>query len=305
VKLQKANTPTSLSIIVPVYNEEKRITRCLDRVLEFSRTVNWEIEVVIVEDGSTDRTAEIVKEYESQSKLLRMVSWRDRKGKGASIKRVALLSNKEYVCYMDADLAADPFEFTRLLKFKDEFDVVIGSRLLPGRRLDEIKRPLHRSFFSKSYSLAFRTLFRAQFYDPQCGFKLFRREAFLRIFENVRNDGYGFDSEVVIKALLLGFKVKEVSIEWKHIDGSKIKVTDQVLSMGKSLLSIWHDAYMLQEQCNMRSDCSNNEPRKLCRGELILRMWRNFLRVHTEPEYHISQLAANPYHDENNSRLGI
>jgi len=307
--LQKADTFIKLSIIVPVYNEEKRISRCLDRMLEFSHSVNWEIEVVVVDDGSTDKTSEIVKKYVSQSKLVKIVSWRDRLGKGASIKRVALLSNKDYVCYMDADLAADPSEFTRLLKFKDEYDVIIGSRLLPGERLCKIKRPLHRSFFSKSYSLAFRTLFRAQLYDPQCGFKLFRKEAFLKIFENVRNNAYGFDSEVVVKALLLGFKIKEVPIDWKHVDGSKIKVVDQVLPMGKGLLSIWHDAYMFQEQIypsssNMSCGDFNKDLRKLCRGELFLRI-RKLLRVRSEPIYLTPQLATNPNHDENSSRLGL
>ena len=305
MNLQKASAVTNLSIIVPVYNEEKRIGRCLERLLEFSSTNDWEIEVVIVDDGSTDATAEIVKKYESERKFVKLISWQDRQGKGASIKKVALLSNKDFVCYMDADLATDPSEFEKLLKFKDEYDVIIGSRLLPGERLCKIQRPLHRSFFSKSYSLAFRMLFRAQLYDPQCGFKLFRREAFLRIFDNVHSNAFAFDSEVVIKALLLGYKVKEVPINWTHMDGSKIKVMDQVLSMGKGLLYIWYDAYMFQEQIHVlsSSDSWREDPRKLCRGEIFLRM-RKSLRVRKETKCLASQLTTGQ-RDENSSQLSL
>jgi len=291
MNLQKTSAVTNLSIIVPVYNEENRITKCLKRMLEFSSTVDWKMEVVIVDDGSTDRTTEIVKEYESESKLIKLISWQDRIGKGASIKKVALVSKKDLVCYLDVDLAADPSEFERLLEFRDEYDVIIGSRLMPGERTYKIQRPFHRSFFSKSYSLAFRTLFRAQLYDPQCGFKLFRREAFLRIFDNVHNNAFAFDSEVVIKALLLGYKVKEVPIKWTHIDGSKIRVTDQVLSMGKGLLSIWHDAYKFQQQRQKISSISNdlnyndeNNSRKLCRGEPFLRMKELLSAISTNKE---------------------
>jgi glycosyltransferase involved in cell wall biosynthesis len=266
-----------LSIIVPVYNEEKRMRACLERMVEFSRSVDWEFEVIIADDGSTDMTAEIVREYEIDNKFLKLISWQERQGKGASIKKVALLSFKDHVCYMDVDLAADPSELGSLLKFKDEYDVIIGSRLLPGERRHKIERPINRSFFSKSYSLAFRTLFRAQYYDPQCGFKLFRRDALVRILDNVNNNAFAFDSEVVIKALLLGYKVKEIPINWKHIEGSKIKVFHQVVSMGKDLISIWDDAYRFQLQSETTSPGKNyvdksNNLRKMCRGELLLRM---------------------------------
>lgn len=267
-----------------MYNEEKRIGKCLDRMVEFSNAVDWKIEIVVVDDGSTDRTAKIVKKYESLSKFVKLISWPDRQGKGASIKKVALLSNHDLVCYMDADLATDPSELERLLIFKDEYDVVIGSRLLPGEQCCKVHRPFHRSFFSKSYSLAFRVLFRAQLYDPQCGFKLFRKQAFLKIFDNVHSNAFAFDSEVVIKALLLGYKVKEVAINWRHVEGSKIKVIDQVLFMGKGLLFIWHDAYKFQQKRQVSvatiaanggdSICNNglNTFQRLCRGELILRI---------------------------------
>ncbi|MGH9912853.1 MAG: hypothetical protein ACRD4W_10445, partial [Nitrososphaeraceae archaeon] len=113
-----------------------------------------------------------------------------------------------------------------------------------------------------------------------CGFKLFRREAFLRIFDKVHSNEFAFDSEVVIKALLLGYRVKEVPINWRHVDGSKIKVIDQVLSMGKGLLSIWHDVYIFQQQNQVISasydglicDNGTNKSRGLCRGEFFLKV---------------------------------
>lgn len=268
--MQRTSKISNLTIVIPVYNEEKRISSCLKRMLEFCKNVNSELEVIIVDDGSIDKTVQIAKEFEASCRNIRVISWSDRRGKGMSVKGAGRLSSKDYICYMDADLATDPSEFGMLLSYKEDYDVVIGSRNIPGKRICKINRPFHRGFFSRGYSLAFRALFRAQIYDPQCGFKLFRRDVFLRIFDNMQSRSFAFDSEVLVTAILLGYRVKEVPISWRHVNGSKISVIRQATLMGKDLVSIWNNAYLFQCQSDM--GYLDSISTRLCRGEILLKM---------------------------------
>ena len=141
---------------------------------------------------------------------------------------------------MDADLAADPSEFERLIKFIGDYDIVIGSRLKRDA-LPPIERPMHRSFLSHGYSFLFRALFKSPVSDPQCGFKLFKKQALLDLCNHVNNNAYVFDSELVVKAVRLGYRVREVPINWQHIAGSKINSANQIISMGRDLFSLWYN----------------------------------------------------------------
>ena len=144
---------------------------------------------------------------------------------------------------MDADLAADPREFERLIKFIGDYDVVIGSRLV-REELPPIERPMLRNFLSHGYSLLFRAMFRVPICDPQCGFKLFKRQTLLDLCNHIYNDGYVFDAELVVRAIKLGYRVREVPINWRHIGGSKINPGKQIIAMGKDLFSLWHNIYV-------------------------------------------------------------
>jgi glycosyltransferase involved in cell wall biosynthesis len=233
----------SVSIIIPIYNEEKRIAKCMERTVDYlNNHTDWDFEIIVANDASNDRTADILESLDRPGNNVRILSWDVRQGKGLSIKKAAYSCNKEYVGYMDADLAADPCEFKRLIRFIDDYDIVIGSRLKRDG-LPPIERPLHRTFLSYGYSALFRTLFRVPVSDPQCGFKLFKKQAFLDICNHVYNNAYVFDSELVIKAVKLGYRVREVPINWRHIAGSKIRSTNQIIAMGKDLLGLWYDIH--------------------------------------------------------------
>ncbi len=234
-----AETHIDISIIIPVHNEERRIVDCLQRTMRYCSDQQWDFKLIVAEDGSTDDTVKLVNDFSRSDKRIKLVSSTERLGKGGAIKKAIQASIKShYIGYMDVDLAADPSEFQRLLAQTKNTDIVIGSRILRGD-LPPIQRPLRRSIFSYAFSITFRTLFKIPIYDPQCGFKLFTRDAALRLFSDITTSGFAFDSEIIVKAFAHGMRVKEVPIMWQHIPGSKINVIHQINEMGKSLLKIW------------------------------------------------------------------
>ena len=207
-----------ITIIIPVHNEERRISKSISRTVRFCADQGWDFQIIIAEDGSTDNTINVVREFESSlssTKILYIVTSQQKLGKGAAIKNALSLAKKEYVAYMDADLSADPVEFQKLIENIGDSDVVIGSRKLPGN-LSPANRPITRALFSFCFSFLFRTLFGIPVRDTQCGFKLFRREAAEILFNDLRTSKFAFDSEIIVKAFMSGLRVKEVPIMWTH-----------------------------------------------------------------------------------------
>jgi len=265
------NSQVSISIIIPAYNEEKRILKCLERTLEYFKSQQWNFEIIIAEDGSTDNTVKVVQEFRRKDNRIKLLSFKNRLGKGGAIKNAIFNAEKEFVCFMDSDLAADPSEFKRLLPYGNDYDVVIGSRLLRGN-LPPITRPLYRELFSYMYSKFFRILFRNPIHDPQCGFKLFRKEIVPELFNEIHITQFAFDSEIIVKAYSLGYKIKEVPIIWSHESASKISVSRQIKEMGRDLLSIWYESHVLWLQNKMVY------PQK--KGTLIGRLLFSFLSLY-------------------------
>ena len=273
-----AHSKPSISIIIPVYNEEKRIVRCLTRIPEYCTSKQWDYEVIIAEDGSTDNTVKIVQEFSSANSKIKILSYKERLGKGGAIKNAMLKSTKDYVCFLDADLSADISELDRLIKYIDEYDIVIGSRLLRGD-LEPIKRKLHRSFFSYFYSKAFRILFRLPIHDSQCGMKLFRKEVVSKLFNEIHTTGFAFDSEIIVKAYWLYLKIKEVPIIWNYDDATKINVLKQIKVMGRDLLLIWYESHLMWLQ-NLPTYPQKRGSRKARLFFLFLSL---FLKTKTNP----------------------
>jgi glycosyltransferase involved in cell wall biosynthesis len=225
-----------------VHNEERRILKSISRTLKYCADQGWDFQIIIAEDGSTDNTIRIVREFEStlgRSDMFFIITSQQRLGKGAAIRNALSLAQKEYVAYMDADLSADPAEFRKLVENIRDCDIVMGSRKLPGN-LPPANRPFTRILFSFFYSVLFRILFCIPVHDTQCGFKLFRRNAAEILFNDLRTSRFAFDSEIVVRAFMAGLKVKEVPITWIHDRlSSKIQIVQQAKDMGRDLLSIW------------------------------------------------------------------
>jgi len=231
----------SITIIIPAYNEAKRILSSVRRIIEYCTYQNWDYEVIIVEDGSTDATVNLILDLISKDNRIKLISNKKRLGKGRAVKQGVLAAEKKYVSYMDADLSADPSELERLLLFIDEFDIVVGSRILQGE-LPLTNRPFIRSFLSHCYSKLFRTMFRTvSVYDPQCGLKLFKSNAAHKLLSQTQTGGFAFDCEVLVKASRLGLTIKEVPIIWRHSYGSKVSLLHEIVTMAKDLLLVWYN----------------------------------------------------------------
>jgi glycosyltransferase involved in cell wall biosynthesis len=242
-------SPTiSISIVLPVFNEEERILDATRHLLSYCRQEQWDFELIFVEDGSTDSTISLLKELMVTEPSIRLLSLPEHVGKGGSIKAAALyVARKEYMIYMDVDLAAGPAEIKRLLEYIDSNDVVIGSRIVRGD-LPPIKRPILRSLFSHFYSRLFRMLFRMPIHDPQCGFKMFRRHVVPQLFSEVSIHGFAFDTELIVRAFCQGLRVKEVPIIWEHGARSKVNILHEVYIMGSDILLLWYFHHLLWKQ---------------------------------------------------------
>jgi glycosyltransferase involved in cell wall biosynthesis len=244
---------TAITIIIPVHNEEKRLTPSMRRTIEYCKTEKWDYELIFVEDGSTDKTVEIIQDLASKNNRIKLVSNPERLGKGKAIRSGVVHAQKKYIGYMDADLSADPSQFKRLLGFIDKFDIVVGSRILRGE-LPPIERPFVRSFLSSCYSKLFRILFwGVTVHDPQCGLKLFNSNVAQSLLTQIETNGFAFDCEVIAKASNLGFTIKEVPIIWKHHYGSKVSILPEIMKMGKDLFSVWYRTKISESLFSRRS----------------------------------------------------
>jgi glycosyltransferase involved in cell wall biosynthesis len=246
--LERNKPGTSISIIVPVHNEEERIQSCIKRLLSYCKEKEWDFELIIVQDDGTDNTTSIVNRLSLSESRIKMLNLPTRLGKGGSIISAALTCyTKEYITYMDVDLSADPSELERLLPYVGNYDVVIGSRILRGD-LPAIKRPFYRSLLSNSYSKLFRILFRIPIHDPQCGLKIFRKEIISKLFGEVTTTSFAFDTDLIVKAFAQGLRIKEVPINWAHGPASKMRILTEILSMGLDMFSIWYHYHIYWRQ---------------------------------------------------------
>ncbi len=225
-----------LSLIIPAYNEENRLPRALGQVFTFLEKQPYSFEVVVVENGSTDRTLQIANEFAANKPNL-LVIHEARKGKGLAVKRGVLSAHGEYRFICDTDLSM-PIE--EVLKFfppgLDDFDIAIGSREALGSvRYDE---PSYRHWGGRLINLLIRVLILPGFQDTQCGFKCFRAEATQQIFEQQTLTGWSFDIELLYLARKRNLRIKEVPINWYFDADSKVSAVPDALKMAGDIFRI-------------------------------------------------------------------
>lgn len=226
------------SIVIPAYNEEARIGATLDEVVRCVGANHWNAEVLVVDDGSTDKTAEIVKSVASQYPVVRLLSNGTNCGKGYSVRNGMLQAAGEIALFTDADLSSPIEEAHRLIAaIREGADVAIGSRWLDRTR-QTIHQPLYRQFFGRCFNLVTRMIMRLPFADTQCGFKAFTREAAQTVFQLQRIHRWGFDPEILFIALKRGYKVREVPVTWGHDERSRISYLRDGIQMLKELIFI-------------------------------------------------------------------
>jgi glycosyltransferase involved in cell wall biosynthesis len=227
-----------LSIVIPAYNESARIEKTLERVMSCVAEQSWDAEVLVVDDGSKDDTAAIVKRWMSQHPRLHLVQNPGNRGKGYSVRNGLLQAAGEVVMFTDADLSAPMEEAERLLAaIANGADVAIGSRWMDRTR-QTIHQPLYRQFFGRCFNWITRSVMGLPFKDTQCGFKAFKRSAAQMIFRLQTIERWGFDPEILFIARKLKYVVREVPVTWGHDERSRMSYLKDGMKMLEEMAMI-------------------------------------------------------------------
>lgn len=235
-----------LSIVIPVYNEEKRLPANLDKIIAFLKKRKITAEVILVDDGSKDKTWKILEDYHKKHKNIRLYRHPQNRGKGAAVKSGMLQALGKYVLMTDCDLSTPIEEIDLLTEHIGKHDIVIGSRRLKEKKLDKVP-PRYRTLLGDIYYEMLRLFLLPTVKDTNCGFKLFSRKVIQPVFKRQLISRWGYDAEVLFIANKLGFTIKEIPVSWTHYPGSKVKLTDAVIKTLIEFLKIklnnWRKVY--------------------------------------------------------------
>jgi dolichyl-phosphate beta-glucosyltransferase len=227
-----------LSVVVPAYNEEDRIGPCLAAIASYLGSKPFSSEVIVVDDGSEDRTADIVRESLPSIPHGRVLSRGENAGKGYSVREGVLASSGGLILFTDADLSTPITELDKFLpRLERGDDVVIGSRALPDSVI-EVRQSRPRETMGKAFNLLVRMLVLRGLRDTQCGFKAFRRAAAMDLFSRLRTTGFAFDVEILMLARRLDYRVVEVPVVWRNSPSSRVRLVRSSWRMLKELLKI-------------------------------------------------------------------
>jgi len=219
------------SIVIPAYNEAGRIPATLRAVVDIVRKNGWSAEVIVVNDGSTDATADVVRKFAASAPEVRLMQNPGNRGKGYSVRSGLLQALGDVVMFTDADLSAPMDEARGLFDaIAGGADIAIGSRWLERTR-QTIRQPLYRQFFGRCFNAVTRFVMNLPFADTQCGFKAFTRTAAQTIFQLQTIERWGFDPEILFIALKRGYRIQEVPVSWAHDERTRMSYLKDGIKM--------------------------------------------------------------------------
>ena len=231
------------SIIIPAYNESTRIPATLQSVVSCIRKSGWSAEVIVVNDGSTDATADVVRAFAETAPEVRLLENPGNRGKGYSVRSGMMQAHGEVVMFTDADLSAPIEEAERLFAaIAGGADIAIGSRWLEKGRQTH-RQPLYRQFFGRCFNAVIRAVMGLHFADTQCGFKAFTREAVHTVFQLQTIERWGFDPEILFIALKRGFWIIEVPVSWAHDERTRMSYLKDGMKMLEEIAIIRWNAF--------------------------------------------------------------
>jgi glycosyltransferase involved in cell wall biosynthesis len=233
-----SSVPPELSIVIPSFNEELRLPVTLAQVSAYIRASKRETEVIVVDDGSTDRTADVANSFRGEIQRLRVVANKKNRGKGYSVRHGMLEARGRVVLFTDADLSAPIDETDKLLAALADHDVAIGSRAL-NRSLISVRQSVFRESAGIIFNFIVRAILRLPFVDTQCGFKAFRRERCRVIFQQQRIERFGFDPELLYLARHHGLSAVEIPVRWAHSPATKV-------SMWRDSIQMFLDVFIIR-----------------------------------------------------------
>jgi len=219
-----------LSVIIPAYNEEKRITKTLEEIDKYLSKQAYDYEIMVVSDGSKDRTAEVVKSLTSRIKNLNLIDMKENRGKGYAVRQGLLSAKGDFRLFTDADNSTSIDQVEKMWpEAKNGYDVIIGSRDIKGAVLDPPQPWIRNIILGEGFKL-FRKivigLWKTE--DTQCGFKFLTKKAAENILPKCKIDRFAFDPEILVVARKMGYKIKEIPVLWKNDLDSKVKIGSMV-----------------------------------------------------------------------------
>lgn len=227
----------NLSIIIPAYNEEKRIAPTIEKVKEYlsNNTSLEQWEIIIIDDGSKDNTRIIANEAASKDSRIRINPQRQNRGKGFSVREGALMAKYNLVLFSDADLSTPIEELGGFIKEIPNYDIIVGSRALRESKVQK-HQPFYREFIGKTFNLLVRKITGLNIHDTQCGFKLFKD--CINLFEQQRVERFSFDVELLYLAHKSRRKILEKPVTWINDERSKVSPIKDSYRMFRDLIKI-------------------------------------------------------------------
>lgn len=214
-----------LSVVIPAYNEEKRLPSTLKDIFNYLKKQDYTFEIIVVNSASSDNTAKCVEELTKEIPSLKLINLEKNLGKGFAVRNGCLKSSGEICIFTDADNSTPIYQIEKFIpEIKKGFDVLCGSRDIKGAVLDP-PQPLIRRFLGFIFRIYRKIILDLwEIEDTQCGFKMFKREVIEKIFPYCKINGFGFDPEILILTKKQGFKIKEIPVYWKNDLDSKVKI---------------------------------------------------------------------------------
>ena len=249
------------SFIIPAYNESERLLASLPTVLDYIHQQRLQAEIIVVNDGSTDGTAEIVRNFAAKNPEVRLLENPGNRGKGYSVRNGVLHGNGDVLLFTDADLSSPIYEAAKLFEaIARGADIAIGSRWLQAGLQTE-RQPFYRQVYGRLFNLGLRIVLGLTYRDTQCGFKAFTRAAARTIFTRQRVERWGFDPELLFLANKFKLSPVEVPVEWAHDHRSRINPLRDGLNMGVEMLMVrWNDIRGSYEHPSIALDGTSLKP---------------------------------------------
>jgi glycosyltransferase AglD len=227
-----------VSVVFPAYNEVDYLYPAVEKTAQALSEFADSYEIVIAEDGSKDGTAERAEEIAQKYPYVKHIHRDQRLGRGTALKNAFKQASGKVFVYMDLDLATNLKALKPLVEAitKEGYDFSTGSRLLKDSK---VERSLRRSISSKSYNFLVRLMLGSKLRDHQCGFKGFKREPTLQLLDEVRATHWFWDTEILVRVQLHGYKVKEIAVEWQSGKGTKVNLFKDSWNMGHQVMGLW------------------------------------------------------------------
>ncbi len=228
-----------LSVIIPAYDEEKRLPKTLEDIDKYLSKQNYDYEILVVNDGSKDKTVKVAESLASKIKNLKVTGYKKNQGKGYAVRFGMLAAIGDYRLFTDADNSTSIDQIEKIWPWFDKnFDIVIGSRDVKGAVLSPSQPWLRKIILGEGFKLYRKVIVDLwKIEDTQCGFKCFNRKAAEEIFPKARISRFAFDPEILVIAKNLGYKIKEIPVYWKNDPESKVKFKS-MLKMARDLIII-------------------------------------------------------------------